>query len=106
MHLHPYPAAGVAVSPITTVYHGDDGSTLTFTAYPQCPQCGADWEDDHRDGGHCPGKPQGCTCRHSLQQHNRISGCWQRKGPYCPCVYGRRPTDYSGEDWKNRGDED
>jgi len=91
------------VSPITTVYNGDDGFILTITSYPECPQCGADWEDDHRDGGRCPGKPQGCTCRCDIQWHNRIGGCTPRVG-YCPCVYGRRPTDYSGEDWMHRDD--
>ena len=71
--------------------------TLTFQSFPKCPQCGADWPDDNRhiDGGHCPGRPEGCTCRHDLRVHREPLGCWTREDGRCTCPYGRRPVDWS-----------
>lgn len=71
--------------------------TLTFQSFPTCPECGAPWENDHRDGGHCPGRPQGCTCRHDLKYHREPLGCWTR-GETCPCPYGTRPVNWATHD--------
>lgn len=101
MHLHQHSAGG----DVKRTWYGPDGSKLTLETFPECPRCGAPWTDDHIDGGHCPGRPQGCTCDHDFQSHKRVGGCWpRRESRPCPCVYGWRPTDYSGRDWENRED--
>lgn len=73
--------------------------TLTFQSFPTCPECGAPWENDHRDGGHCPGRPQGCTCRCEMRHHREPHGCVFRPfGAPCTCVYLRRPVNWATHD--------
>jgi len=74
-----------------------DYGTLTLETFPKCPRCGGDWPSDNRhiDDGHCPGRPEGCTCRHDISAHREPHGCMPR-GEGCGCKYGKRPTDWSG----------
>jgi hypothetical protein len=74
-----------------------DYGTLTLETFPKCPRCGGDWPSDNRhiDDGHCPGRPEGCTCRHDISAHREPHGCMPRDEG-CGCKYGKRPTDWSG----------
>lgn len=63
--------------------------TVSLTVFPTCPECGAPWKNDHRDGGHCPGRPEGCVCRCDMQYHRPPYGIHRPsfREPFCPCRY-------------------
>lgn len=76
----------------------DGHGTIVLQSFPTCPECEAPWETDHRSGGRCPGRPEGCTCRCDLQYHLEPQGCtYRREGP-CWCPYRRRPVNWATHD--------
>lgn len=73
----------------TETEEAQDHGTIELRSYPTCPQCGAPWDNDHIDGGHCPGRPSECSCQCDMQYHRLPTGLHRqrRTDRFCPCRF-------------------